>query len=485
MSTLGPIGFNHGLISNSSVFNSPKDSLYTCNGFRYFYGSLQEHNGVSKFNSVAIGTGAGVITGIFPNSLSTESMVATADTKIYSLNSSGTATDITGAATLSGAGTRNVTADVLNGIMVVGDPHGGDWCFQWNGTGNAAKLVAAPDGSTVCTVNNFMFITGVDAAKSTFYWSAVSDPTTWPVASNLTFRQGDGDRIRALSFIGSDLFIFKDNAIGRLSATSVTVSGTGTLGPLQTVSVGIGCLTNKSVARLPDGRIIFFGTNNHAYILDGSNIVDIGEQGFPNTSVQDIFNTTSGTVHVSVYPPRSEAYFIYTTGACMIYNYQLNLWSKAATTPSFTTSVFILTSNTTTLTPAPTFGKVGSLVAADPTAGFIYELDVPASTEVYTAQWNTSVLVGGEGRKFTPRSLLMEYKSATSQTPTMTVSYGFDGGTIGNGTTVTTASTYARLVKRIVIPNTPFSTIQIQVQGQSGVHGVQVEPFWLSDEMLL
>jgi len=210
MAIMGPFAFDQGLISRASIFASPKDSLYICQNFRCFYGSLEENFGTQNINSSSLGTGAGFFNGIFPADLSTSlPMICVVDGKIYSASITGTTSDISGAATLS-TSVLQCTADTLNAITVIGDPgSSAGWLAQWSGSGNCTKLIAAPDGRLVLTVNNFLFVSGVDAAPSTVYWSNVSDPTTWPAASNITFNQGDGDKVVALSFIGTNLYIFK------------------------------------------------------------------------------------------------------------------------------------------------------------------------------------------------------------------------------------------------------------------------------------
>lgn len=502
MSIFGPIGFDKGLISRSSVFNTPPGALYTCNNFRSFYGSIQENYGSVSYASSTLGTGVGFCCGIFPANISTTIPVITVfDEKIYTISTTGTATDISGAAIFAATSQAQVTADVLNSIMVIGDPKGSTgWLAQWSGTGNCTKLAAAPDGRVVITVNNFMFVSYVDAAPSTVYWSSASDPTTWPGASNITFRQGDGDKIVALSYIGTDLYIFKQFSIARLSTTTQTIAGTVTLGPLQTVSVGIGAATTRSVDRLPDGRLIFWASNGHAYIFDGSTMMDISDQRFPNPSVQDLFliiQPDLSLMSVTVYPPRSEVWFSNALqsgsipGQQMVYNYQSNQWfyfgpPATGVMRALSNTAFIpaVDGKAISSSVSSAFIYGGDILGGGSISGTLKTLDHSGGTDDFTSQWNVSVSLGSEGRVFIPRSLVMFYRSVTSGTPTMTVSYGFDNGTIGNAKTVTTTSAYQRLVMPIVTPATSYSTIQIQVAGQSGTHGIHIEPFWFSDEVM-
>ena len=507
MGQIGPFSFSGGLISRSSVFSSPQNSLYISNNFRPFYGSLVENFGTTNINPSALGTGTGFCCCITPAnnaSSGSTSMVCVFDEKIYSIDVSGVATDISGAAQFSATSQKQVTADILNGIMVIGDPKGSTgWLAEWAGTGNCAKLTAAPDGRCVIVVNNFMFVAYIDSTPSTFQWSAVSDPTTWPAGNSLDFRKGDGDKIVALSYIGTDLYIFKQFSIGRLTTTTTTISGAVTLGPLQTVSVGIGAATPRSVDRLPDGRLVFMAMNGHAYIFDGSTMTDISDQPFPQPSVQDLFVPLQPDVKicsVAVYPPRSEVHFNFAltlglSGRDVVYNYQTNQWSDfegnvAGGTPpasplGFSNSFYIPTANGKVVSSSVSFPNAGVLVTGTLLNGYLYATDCPASTDNFIPQWNMSILLNGEGRTFIPRSLIMFYKSATSATPTMTVSYGYDNAAMTNSVTVMTSSSYQRLRMNLVEPSPSFSTIQIQVQGPGGSHGILVEPFYLSDEVMI
>ena len=508
MGQIGPFNFSGGLISRSSVFASPPNSLYVSNNFRSYYGSILENFGTKNINSSALGTGVGFCCGITPannSSSGSKSMVCVFDEKIYLVDVSGSATDISGAAQFSATSQRQVTADILNGIMVIGDPNGSTgWLAQWSGTGNCSKLTAALDGRCVLTVNNFMFVAYIDSAPSTFQWSAVTDPTTWPSGNSLDFRKGDGDKIVALSYIGTDLYIFKQFSIGRLTTTTTTISGAVTLGPLQTVSIGIGAAGTRAVDRLPDGRLVFWAMNGHAYIFDGSTLTDISDQPFPEPSVQDLFVPIQPDVSVcsvSVYPPRSEVHFMTAVqsgsplGRDMVYNYQTNQWSDfepnsvGGTPPAspleFSNSLFVPTISGKVASSSASFPFAGCLVSGTYINGYLYVNDAPGSTDNFVSQWNMSLLLNGDGRNFIPRSLLMFYKSATSSTPTMTVSYGYDNAAMTNSVTVTTSSSYQRLRMNLVEPSPSFSTIQIQVQGQSGLHGILVEPFYLSDEVMI
>lgn len=518
----GPFGFSSGINTKASLFTMPKDSLYTAKNVRHVSGSLQELYGTYKVNSSVISS-PGKIAGIIANPFSPNNFpfLAVSDGHVYTLSGTGTATDISNgnqyAATNEG---DVVTTAILGGVMIIGDPAAvytaNGWVLQWAGSGNVAKNLTAPDNVIFITVNNIMFSAGSIANLSKISWSAVGDPTTWPAASNLTFRIGDADGIIALSYIGTDVVIFKRASMARLSTYSVTTSGTTTLGPLTPVSTSIGCASPSAVDRLPDGRIVFLGSNAHAYIFDGSVIQDISDQPYPGPNVQALFDSCSPVQYVSiaggfstpgaivcVYPPRNEVYFTVSTtptttttpgNRFLIYNYLENTWFDGEANagvgggyPNSTAMTYVPTIPlvATTLTNGGLYGGSGNLVSGY--RGFTYALDNTNGTAIFPIQWNVSIMLASEGRIFIPRSMLFYYQSISSST-SFTVSYGFDGGTVGNSVTITGSTTRTRKIIPIVTPNTPFSTMQVQILNSNAAGaggGTLYEPLFLSDEVMI
>lgn len=517
----GPYGFTHGINTKASLFTMPKDSLYTAKNVRHVSGSLQELYGTYKVNSTIISS-PGKIAGIIANPFSPNSFpyLAVSDGHVYTLSGTGTANDISNgnqyAATNEGDA---ITTAILGGVMIIGDPAAAytanGWVLQWAGSGNVTKNLTAPDNVIFITVNNIMFSAGSAANLSKISWSAVGDPTTWPAASNLTFRIGDADGITALSYIGTDVIIFKRASMARLSTFSTTIAGTTTLGPLTPISTFIGCCSPSAVDRLPDGRIVFLGSNAHAYIFDGSVIKDISDQPYPGPNVQALFDScapvlysnfsglaTPGAV-VCVYPPRSEIYFVISTtptttttpgNRFLIYNYLEDTWfdgeANAGTAggyPNATAMAYVPTIPlvATTITNGGNYAGSGNLVSGY--RGFTYVVDDTNGTAIFPIQWNISIMLASEGRIFIPRSMLFYYQSASSSA-SFTVSYGFDGATVGNSVTISGSTTRTRKIIPIISPNTPFSTIQIQILNANAAGaggGTLYEPIFLSDEVMI
>ena len=195
----------------------------------------------------------------------------------------------------------------LNSILVMGNFSGAT--VQWSGAGNITALAAAPqDAACGATVNNYLFL-GNLANGATPYrvqWSAIADPTTWPVANFVDVLRDDStnNSITALLAFGEDLLIFKNNSVSRFYTNQLS----GTLGPLITVSDKYGCAGTHCADRLPDGRVAFIGTNNHIYIYDGNTFTDISDA--PPPAEQYSTNIEFFDIRTRSFWRRVYAYFI-------------------------------------------------------------------------------------------------------------------------------------------------------------------------------
>lgn len=249
-----------------------------------------------------------------------------------------TVTDITNSVAQN---TAPITFASLNGILVYTGT-GGNVNKITSHTANCASLAGVSAAFTIVrTVNNIMFGTPAapaqGSANSTVYWSNVNDPTTWPVGSNITFRNNDGDAIQALGELNGNLLIFKQLSIGLLSTTSTLASGVITLAPLTTLFQGIGCAGPCAVDNLPDGRCVFLGTDFNVYVTDGSSLTSLTNNPPPGLNL--IAGITSSiqligpSMYLRYYPFRNEIVLsgISNSGStpyCFAYDVQQNYWRK-------------------------------------------------------------------------------------------------------------------------------------------------------------
>lgn len=232
---------------------------------------------------------------------------------LYAPSSDGimTLTDITNSVAQNSA---PISFASLNGILVY-TGNGGHVNQITSHTANCATVPGVPVSfGTVRTVNNLMFGTlaffgGNTTVNSTVYWSAVSDPTTWPAASNITFRNNDGDLVVALGELNGSLLIFKQLSIGLLNTTFTNVSGTVTLGPLTTLFTGIGALGPCCIDTLPDGRCVFWGSDYNVYVTDGATLTSLTNNPLPGPNIIDSLSVNAPAVNYSYlkyFPLRNE-----------------------------------------------------------------------------------------------------------------------------------------------------------------------------------
>lgn len=383
MATLGPFDFRGGLSHGYDFGSFPQDRGYAhlMQGCYIKGGCVVPRWSITQLNTATLGSGTQVVGGLAVwndtvNSVKT--VVATCGAKIYTSadisayipqTDSGNSqtivfTDRTGAITI--ANSVLYTFDSLNNILVVAGnssaPVAPNKITAYNA--NAAALGGAPpNADCVKQVNNFLFLArnlSSTTAQSTVYWSNVNDPETWTGTNLLNFRKNDGEPIMALGAIGTDLYIFKQNSIGRLSTVTLTVSGAVTLGPLSTVIQGVGCCGPKALDNLPNGNIVFVGFDGHFYEFDGSTVIDRSKQPYPGPNVYDTpyFSSTANntwnqgmsacladtTVCVKTIRGNNEVWVSFTNSAfnngnmTFIYNFENNRWLDNPNKNYFTNS---------------------------------------------------------------------------------------------------------------------------------------------------
>lgn len=486
MAIIGPLSYTGGLNSTASPYNLPNNQLVTLSGCEILYNNITNTRGNddTTTSDAAIG-GSATSTysiGVFGQKLA----VVINGPAIYTSTDQGASwSDATGAITPSATPYQNWA--VLNSLLITSNNTNGN-LLKWSGSGNFALLGGTPPTSITClkVVNNFLF-TG---AGSTVRWSAVADPETWPAGSTLTFRGGDGDIVAAFGSIGTDLYIFKHHSIGRLSTTTSTVSGTATLGPLVTVSDRIGCASNLGVDNTPDGRIVFAGSDNHIYLFDGSSFSDISDQSWPGPNIQSALDgdrlipVANGVgfssfwivktdyararlivEHNTTSDPVSVAY---------IYSYEKNCWALwDRCQESFADFQTAVTQPVKLLS-----GKSGHLYRES--EGLSINGATPNN---HTA--TVSVRFTQESRGFVPKSIIIPYASAGSNT--ITVTLGWDKNLESSSKTLPdpTSSGIGRYVLPINTWKSTYETLQIKFVASIASNGgnFAIYPLYISDEV--
>ena len=511
MKPIGPFGFKGGWNTKESVWTMPKDALTDSQNVNIIHDDLVKRNGSVIINSAALNSGA-VVTGLFDwlaNS-GTRYLLAIAGNKIYdSATLSSTFSDITGSATITAGANNQHTFASLNNIIAICGGTTPDTPLQWTGSGNVAVLSGSPPvGNIVTVANNFMFISGVAANPSRVFWSNVSDPNTWPATSYIDFRASDGDSVTSIIEKDQNLYIFKRRSIGVLFTQTTSVSGTVTLAPLSELIVGIGCPGSQCTDLLPDGRLVFLGTNNHVYIYDGAMMQDISDpkDGSNIQPTLDSMNVARLAFAVlKVYPSRNQVWISMTSSAgstndtVFVYDYQLNIWVSA----------FInINANVMepTIDPRSTPDYPILMVTGD-YGGQVYEQD-KGTTDAAVSGGNIdgygtiSVVFGADNKDFNPRSVVVPLESQTSGQVTM--SWGYNGlKEVSQSTTLNQLpggfqldSTFildtSTLAGSTTLRDNPLITttgvnysLQLQFRNQLASQPFTIHPVWVSDEVMV
>lgn len=440
------------------------------------------------------------------------------------------------AASLSG----KTTFDSLNNILVGSSNSASTGAIfkvtAYNANG-AALGGSPPSGDIVKQCNNFMFISrnlSSTTTQSKVYWSNVNDPETWTGTNVLDFNKNDGEPIMALGSIGTDLYIFKQSSIGRLSTVTITTSGAVTLGPLVTVIRGVGCCGPRALDNLPNGNIVFLGYNGHFYEFDGSSLVDRSDAGYPGHNVYDngdfsvnyynyglAGNFPDTSVVVKTVRGMHEVWISYVTNGEHVYayDYKENIWQGgrdfpgASSIKAYSMATMNLPANNYTNGIESTDFIIhgdgnlvsGAIWASGSAIAPYPNRDISTPTPV-NARIGTVIQLPSQanGDPFIPRSLCFETSytfSGGATLASLTVTVGYDTY-IPSTFTPYTATASTVLPRRIVVPLTfAQDTIGTNVfpsiisilwtfQGQGTAPStassdiLRLGKFWLSDEII-
>ena len=309
------ISFRGGLNASAPFILMPPGQCLAFSDMQLLYGQLFPRNQFRVINSSSITSGHKSIAtwndgvnGIFIYAIDVT------NGSIYRSNSQwqdSTAvfqvgfTNVVGSASLASAATSPISYDILNNILVMTNSATTSPFKFTSNTASGAVLGGSPPQfcSTIKAVNNYLFL--CPTLGSRVYWSNLNDPETWPAANYVDFNTKNGDFITALGKIGTDLFIFKEKSIGKLSTTAISGAN---IGPFSVIWDNLGCQSSNGVDNLPDGRLVFLGSDGDVYITDGYTLQRLANLPPPNPNVAGLIGvgtTSYGTPNVWLrYYPR-------------------------------------------------------------------------------------------------------------------------------------------------------------------------------------
>lgn len=492
MTVLGPFNFSKGFSSGYEVGQIPIGMAKGMLNCRFKNGCVVPRYAIVQANSATLGASSKNTLGLTawvdaPNAVT--ALVACCNGKIYSTDASSyipssssplTFTDRTGAVTISSTNGVVYTFDSLNAILLVAGNSAANVApikmTAYNA--NAAALGGTPPkADCVKVVNNIAFLGRQLASTttwSTLNWSNVSDPETWTAANSIDVNKKDGEKIEALGSIGSDLYIFKKTSIWRFSTVTQTVSGIATLGPLQLVISGVGAASTLSVDNLPNGDIVFLGSDNHFYEFDGSSIFDLSKQAYPGPNVFDNSSTPSGlsvgllsqtaATAVKVWRGIGEVWVSFSNGTTFSYDYVNKIWQGIINTHSAfcyaEISIPSLVGATTEAYDFLFFGNNNGDIFAHANGNKTYPVDATGGALFFGVE--TIIPFAKEASNFVPRSVWFELPASSATLLSLVASYAFDSSptSLNTALTLVGVSPYRNSFPISIKQDSPGSNIQ-------------------------
>lgn len=512
MTEIGPVKFIGGLNTKASAITLPPDQMSAAQNVQILYGDLMKRKGSIAINATPFASSAAVH-GLadWQTAAGQRYFVITAGTKIGQMaDLGGTFSDVTGSVTItSGQNNQSIFAS-LNNLLVRCGGVTPDAPIKWSGTGNAAALGGSPPTGNLCrTVNNFMFISGIGATPSRFYWSNVSDPETWNSANFAEYRKNDGDVITALSGIYQTVVIFKRRCIGNFNTIPPSSAASPTLGPLTTSIEGTGCVGAQAHDQLPDGRIVFLAPNAHVYIYDGITIEDISDPEPPKSNIQPTLDALPvGRLQyavIRVYPTRKQVWISVTVGAdttnstIYVYDYSISAWVSSFIGIAANVMCSVIDTRSTPSHPI--------IITTGNYAGTAYEQDKGSTNAEDPAgaidgYGTVSPLLGNDAYDFIPASGIIPIEAQGQYN--LEVNYGYNGLTEVSKSTLISEQGTAAVLDQFVLdvdqlggPNLirrrvrflgssgmGTASIQVQFRNRNASQDFTVHPFVISDEVV-
>ena len=193
----------------------------------------------------------------------------------------------------------------------------------------------APIAKDIAVVRDFVFaanlLNGDEPNK--VQWSDINDETDW--TSGSTSQSDfqiipDGGNIQAVTG-GEFGMVFLEKAVIRASYI-----GSPLFFQFDTISNGLGCLEGNSVVRY--GNTSFFLSDDGWYATDGQSVTNIGLEKVDRYFFNNVDLTKINTISAAVDPVKNLVIWNYANvegnRSLIMYNWQLQKWSRGATTSS-------------------------------------------------------------------------------------------------------------------------------------------------------
>lgn len=259
-----------------------------------------------------------------------------------------TATDVTSTADTGSVILANVTSTSSSGSV-----YNTKAFMITNSTGSTSGNVriyttVAPASKYLAVVRDFVVAANLVDAPNKLYWSDINDETNWEsgAASQSDFQIiADGGTIQGITG-GEFGIILLEKAIYRMQYI-----GSPYFFQFDAISRNIGCPEGNSV--INSNGITYFLSDDGFYMCDGRTVTPIGAEKVDKYFYSNFDVTKSDTMSAAIDPARKLVVWNYPTvdgiRELLIYNWQLQKWTRAETTTDYLAQNSVAASSGTTL----------------------------------------------------------------------------------------------------------------------------------------
>lgn len=220
----------------------------------------------------------------------------------------------------------------------------------------------APVAKYIAVVRDFVVTANLDSGTNPnkVQWSDINDETTWVSG---TTSQADYQIIpegNITGITGGEFgLIFSERAVSRMSYV-----GSPLFFQFDTISRGLGCIAEGSVAQY--GNISYFLSDDGFYSCDGNAVRGIGTEKIDRYFFKNADLSKIDTMSSAVDPIKNIVAWNYPNNSggrsLIIYNWQLDKWSKSDTTT--VDYISSLATSGVTLEGLDTYGTIDSLTTS-------------------------------------------------------------------------------------------------------------------------
>jgi len=341
--------------ANAGSLNDAKNVYPLGIGYGAFPSSVDFSNAASEnLNSVFVAK-FGAVVEVFAGSA----------TKLYKLNIATLAlADVSKSGGYSGDGTWRFE-QFGNVVLACNDNARLQTWTIGSSTAFSDVSAVAPIAKDIAVVRDFVFAgnIGVGSEPDKVQWSDISDETDW--VSGATSQSdyqiiADGGNVQAITG-GEFGVVLLEKSIVRASYV-----GSPLFFQFDTISNGLGCLEGHSVAQY--GNITFFLSDDGWYSTDGQTVTNIGLEKVDRWFFSRVDLTKLNTMSAAVDPVKNLVVWNYAdvdgNRRILIYNWQLQKWSRAETASDSVGTIATLGESLETLESALGYTDIDTMPAS-------------------------------------------------------------------------------------------------------------------------